>query len=80
MEAKLAELIAQAKGDASLATKLDESSHLVNDAGLDSLELINLILLVEREFGVTVDFDSFSVTHLSSVANFATYIRELPKA
>ncbi len=53
--------------------------YLVNDVGLDSIQLINLILLVEVEFAVEVDFDSFQVYHLSSLDRFTNYVAGLPK-
>jgi acyl carrier protein len=77
---KIIRLIAQIKDDAALATHINASSHLVNDVGLDSLQLINLILLVEEEFAVEVDFDSFQIDHLSSLDRFTTYIAGLPRA
>jgi acyl carrier protein len=72
-------LIAQVKNDAALATRVSGSSHLVDDVGLDSIQLINLILLVEEEFAVEVDFDSFEVYHLSSLDRFTKYVAGLPK-
>jgi len=77
---KIIKLIAQAKDDATLIHNMSESSHLVNDLGLDSLQLINLILLIEDEFEVEVDFNSFQVDHLSSLARFTEYVAGLPKA
>jgi acyl carrier protein len=72
-------LIARVKDEASLAERVTGSSHLVDDVGLDSLELINLILLVEEEFAVEVDFDSFQIDHLSSLDRFTNFVAGLPK-
>jgi acyl carrier protein len=80
MRDQIIKLIAQVKDDAELAEKVSESSHLVNDLGLDSLQLINLILLIEDEFEVEVDFNSFEIEHLSSLDRFADYVAGLPKA
>ena len=80
MRDKIIRLIAQVKDDAALATRVTGSSHLVDDMGLDSLQLINLILLVEEEIAVEVDFDSFQIDHLSSLDRFTDYIVQLPKA
>jgi len=77
---KIVQLIAQVKNDAALNERVNGSSHLVNDIGLDSLQLISLILLVEDEFEVQVDFDSFQVDHLSSLERFANYVAALPKS
>lgn len=73
MEAKIAEVT----GDKTIPQRLDGSSNLLEDLGLDSLQMINLILLVESEFSVEVDFDSFDMHHLSSMDRFTDYIKGL---
>ena len=75
---KLIELITQVKGGA-ISAPITGSSHLVDDVGLDSLQLINLVILVEDEFQVDVDFNSFQVEHLSSVDKFGQFIQQLTK-
>jgi acyl carrier protein len=74
---KIIRLIAKVKDDEGVATRVTSSSHLVDDVGLDSLQLINLILLVEEEFDVEVDFESFHVHHLSSLDRFTDYVANL---
>src|SRR3954453_14300828 len=76
---KIIQLLAQVKDDETVATRVTGSSHLVNDVGLDSLQLINLILLVEEEFAVEVDFESLEVSHLSSLDRFTSYVASLPR-
>jgi acyl carrier protein len=76
---RIIRLIAQIKDDAALATRVTGSSHLVDDVGLDSIQLINLIFLLEEEFAVEVDFESFEVYHLSSLDRFTDYVAGLPK-
>jgi acyl carrier protein len=79
MRERIIELIAQVKEDPSIAKQMVGSSHLVNEVGLDSLKVINLILLVEQEFSVEVDFDSFEIDHLSSLDKFVGYVEALPR-
>jgi acyl carrier protein len=79
MQDRIIRLIAQVRDDPAIATRITATSHLINDVGLDSLQLINLILLVEEEFAVEVDFDSFQIVHLTSIDRFANYIAELPR-
>jgi acyl carrier protein len=71
--------MAQVKNEPALVGRVDGSSHLTYDVGLDSLQLINLILLVEAEFGVEVDFESFEIDHLSSLDRFTGFVAGLPK-
>ena len=77
VEEKISALIAQVKGDSTLPTRLKSSSNLLEEVGLDSLQTINLILLVEGEFGVEVDLDTFDMDHLSTLGSFASYIKGL---
>lgn len=79
MREKIIDLIAQVKEDPSVAGRITGSSHLVNDIGLDSLKVINLVLLVEQEFAVEVDFDTFEIHHLSSLDQFVGYVQGLPR-
>ncbi|MNG11087.1 acyl carrier protein [compost metagenome] len=76
MEKKIAEIIAEMKEDPSLAETLSATSSITDEAGLDSLQLVNFILRIEDEFGVEFDFDEFDLEHLSSIEAFCAFIRE----
>lgn len=78
-QATIIGLIAVVKEDPSIVTRLSGSSHLVDDVGLDSLQLVNLILLVEEAFDVEVDFDSFQFSHLTSLNRFTDFVGGLPR-
>jgi acyl carrier protein len=75
---KIVRLIAQVNQGPSMDSRISESSHLVDNVGLDSLQLINLVLPVERKFSIEIDFDSFNIEHLSSLDRFVGYPADLP--
>ncbi|RCW43482.1 acyl carrier protein [Paenibacillus prosopidis] len=77
MHNKIIEIIAEIKEDAALIKTLDTTSGIMNEAGLDSLQIINFILRIEEEFGVEVDFDTFDLEHLSSIDAFVVYLGQL---
>ena len=52
MEEKIKVLLGEIKNDPSMVEKLSSSSSIVDDVGLDSLQMINFILRVEDDFGV----------------------------
>lgn len=79
MQDRIIDLLVRVKDEPAVVEIARGSSHLVNDLGLDSIQLINLILLVEEEFDVEVDFDSFQIEHLSSLSRFADFISGLPR-
>jgi acyl carrier protein len=74
MEEKIIDLIIEAKGDTSLKDSLTNNSNIIEDVGLDSLQMINLMLRIEDEFGVEIDFDEFDFTHLNSINAFSKYL------
>ncbi|MGG1618892.1 acyl carrier protein [Paenibacillus sp. NRS-1782] len=77
MQLKIIEIIADIKEDPSLRNKLNGSSDLMNDAALDSLQIISFILNVEEAFGIEVDFDSFDLDHLNSIDRFCEFVGHL---
>jgi len=79
MNDQIIAIITEIKDDVNLAATLNEQSNLINDAGLDSLQLINFILRIEDEFGVEIDFESFDLEHLQSVERFVQFITDLAK-
>ena len=80
MQDRIIGILAEVKQDTTLKDRVTGSSHLVEDVNLDSLQMIELILKVQEEFSVVVDFDSFKVDHLSSLDRFTQYIASLPTA
>ncbi len=40
--------------------QMNEKSHLINDLGLDSFYVIDIVLDIETEFDITIDDDSIS--------------------
>jgi acyl carrier protein len=77
MEQQIIAMISEIKDDAQLAGSLNEHSNIMEDGGLDSLQLINFILKVEEQFGIEIDFEQFDFTLMGSVADFCRYISEL---
>lgn len=62
---KIIELVEAAKTDAS--HKVDQSTRLMEDAGIDSLGLMNLIEEVQRHCNVNFSPDDYSIERFHSV-------------
>ncbi|WP_442955774.1 acyl carrier protein [Paenibacillus sp. y28] len=75
IQQKVIDIISEIKNEPELAGTLNASSDLLNDGGLDSLQLINFILRVEDEFGIEIDFEQFDMEHLNSIDTFCTFIQ-----
>lgn len=72
LDNELIQMIKQVKEDNTL--EIDCHTSLVEDIGLDSIELINLILEIEERFHVEIDFDDFEYGCLESFNEFANFI------
>ena len=72
---KLIEIIVEVRETPELRDSISSDADIINDIGIDSLQLINLILKVEDEFDVEIDFDEFQMDELTSVERFFNYIK-----
>jgi acyl carrier protein len=71
---KIGNLVALVTKNPALAEKVNASTDLVNEIGLDSLQMIDFLLGLEDEFGVEVDFDSLDIQHLTSVEALCRFV------
>lgn len=74
MKERLIKIICEIKGEDALGCNIDENTNIIDDIGIDSLQMINLILKVEEEFEIEIDFDDFDYTYLSSISAFCDFI------
>jgi len=74
MEERIKTILCEVKEDHSLMDNLCSSSDIINEVGLDSLQMINFILRVEDEFGIEIDFENFDISQISSIGTFCNYI------
>lgn len=50
---------------------------MISDLGMDSLQIINFILLIEEELDIEIDFDTFDFEELSRFNTFCKYLERL---
>lgn len=55
--------------------ELESGKSLVDEYGVDSVSLLELVVGLEDEFGIVVADDDFSVQHFESVAMLADFVR-----
>lgn len=77
MENKIIEILAEVKEDETLKSRLTLNSNIVDEVGLDSLEMINFILRVEEVFNKEIDYEKLELDHLSSINSFYGFIKTL---
>lgn len=71
IEKEIISLIQEIKGNSDLC--IEEDTNLADDIGLDSLELINLILEIEEKYDVEIDLDEFDFDYLESFKRFVDF-------
>lgn len=55
---------------------IEEDKSLIDEYGVDSVSLLELVVGVEEEFGVQVDDDDFDVENFSTVSSLAQFVRD----
>jgi acyl carrier protein len=74
MKEKLVNIICTVKEDDTLAEKIENSTDLLNEIDIDSLQLINIILQIEDNLDVEINFDEFDMNNLKSIDSLCEYI------
>ncbi len=63
------------KDNPAMAQTIPDDADIINDVGLDSLQMIDFMLQIEDECDVELDFDHIDIKNLSSVKTFAEYLQ-----
>ncbi|MBB5441241.1 acyl carrier protein [Pedobacter sp. AK017] len=67
-------VIAKVTDDPEMASNLNEDADIINDVGLDSLQMIDFMLQIEDELDIELDFDTIDISHFSSLKSFAGFL------
>ncbi|NVO12135.1 MAG: acyl carrier protein [Bacteroidales bacterium] len=73
---KLSRILADVKEDDSIINKINDSTDLINDLGLDSLQMINFLLKIEDEFNIEFDFDNLDFSLMLSFGRLTKFIEK----
>lgn len=76
MKNKIKKLLSEVKENSILANTLSDDADIINDVGLDSLQLINFVLKIEEEFDIELDFEDLDYSHLTSISSLCEFISE----
>lgn len=55
---------------------VDEKTSLIDDLALDSLQILNLIVLIEDKFDILCDEEELSLDMFNDVAELITFIQK----
>lgn len=60
-------------------TTINENSDLIDDLGIDSIALINIVILIENEFSITLPDESLTFDSLRTYSSIKQIICECLK-
>jgi acyl carrier protein len=71
-------ILSELRADPTIADELSDSTDLVNDIGLDSLELLQFMLELEARLAIRIDFDKLEYSDLGSISTLARVLDAMP--
>ncbi|MCG5058928.1 MAG: acyl carrier protein [Limnoraphis sp. WC205] len=74
IEEKIKAILSQVKENPTAIETLSDDTDIINDIGLDSLQMVTFVLKLEEELGIEIDFDSFDFSHLSSIKSLSEFL------
>lgn len=54
---------------------IEDDKSLMDDYGVDSVSLLELVVGIEEEFGIVIPDEEFSIKHFETVAALAAFVR-----
>ncbi len=73
---KIKLILEEVAGEPSLAKKLSSSTDIITEVGLDSVQMINFVLVLEDEFGIEINFEKLDYSIFNSVDSLVNFICE----
>jgi acyl carrier protein len=74
----LKQILAKVKSDPLLFARFPDSADLVEQIGLDSIEMLQLMLEIESTLAIQIDFERLEYTSLRSVHTLAAVLDTMP--
>ncbi|ANY69370.1 hypothetical protein BBD42_24955 [Paenibacillus sp. BIHB 4019] len=71
---KIKDILATVKEDETLRDTITLKSDLINEIGIDSLQMIQFILMVEDVFRVEISYEDLDFKYLLSVEAFMHFL------
>lgn len=80
MEKEIIGLLAEIKEDESLTSKTTGDTKIIDEIGLDSLEMINFVLRIEEILDIEIDFENFDYDVMTTVKSLCEFLSSIKSA
>lgn len=72
-------ILEKVKGVPGLSEQLADSADIIEDVGLDSLQMMEFMLEVESQLGLEIDFEKLDFSYLKSIEKFSEVLAQMKK-
>jgi acyl carrier protein len=72
-------ILEQIKGVPGLAARLPDSADIIEDIGLDSLQMMEFMLEVESQLDLEIDFEKLEFSYLKSIEKLSEILQQMKK-
>ncbi|MDP3135851.1 MAG: phosphopantetheine-binding protein [Burkholderiaceae bacterium] len=72
-------IVARLKRKPELAERLADNADLIDEVGLDSLEMLQFMLELEESLQIQIDFDRLEFSSLRSIRQLAGLLDTMPR-
>ncbi|MBR3347030.1 MAG: acyl carrier protein [Solobacterium sp.] len=79
MEERIKQLLAETIEDSSNIASWNSDTDIINEIGLDSLQMVRFLLKLEDELGIQIDYDNLDFDDLKSIGSLAAFIKRCAK-
>ena len=79
MMQEIKQILEKVKGVPGLSQHLSDTANIIDDVGLDSLEMMEFMLEVESQLSLEIDFEKLDFSYLSSIKKFSEILKQMKK-
>jgi acyl carrier protein len=72
-------ILEKIKGVPGLAQQLADSADIIEDVGLDSLQMMEFMLEIESQLNLEIDFEKLDFSYLKSIEKFSEILQQMKK-
>ena len=77
LEETIKELLAITIEDESAKDSWDSDTDIINDIGIDSIQIVRFMLSLEDRLDIDLDFDELSFDDFSSIGSLADFLQNI---